>query len=256
MTREFSMDRRAYLKTVGALGASAAVAGCQDGSSETVVPGTNSGFPPFEYTEDGELVGFDIDLAEAIIERAGYEVGEWVDIEFDTLIPSANEGDLDLIAAGMTINDDRKESIDFSDSYWEASQAVLVQEDGDFQPESVEDLAEQRVGAQSGTTGESQVEDLIDDGTISDDDYRQYDNYTLAVQDLENGNVDAVVIDVPVAESFAESRPVTIAFTIDTGEQFGFGMRKDDDRLADINDALAELRDDGTYEDLVTEWFE
>jgi len=256
MTREFSMDRRAYLKTVGALGASAAVAGCQGGSNDTIVPGTNSGFPPFEYSEDGELVGFDIDLASEAIERAGYEVGDWVDIQFGSLIPSVKEGDLDLIAAGMTINPDRKEQIAFSNPYWESSQAVLVQEGGDFQPGSLEDLAGKRVGAQSGTTGESEVEDLISGGTISDSDYQQYDNYTLAVQDLENGNVDAVVIDVPVAESFAGNRAVTIAFKISTGEQFGFGMRKDDDRLADVNDALAEIREDGTYDDLVGEWFE
>jgi polar amino acid transport system substrate-binding protein len=254
------MDRRAYLKTVGAVGASAAVAGCTGatggGQTETIVPGTASGFPPFEFTQDGELVGFDVDLAEEVIDRAGYEQGEWVDIEFDSLIPSLTDGDIDLIAAAMTINDDRDETIDFSDPYWESNQAVLVREGGDFQPGSVEDLSGMRVGAQSGTTGLDQVEQLIEDGTISESDVRQYDNYTLAVQDLENGNVDAIVIDIPVAQNFAASRSVVVAFQIETGEQFGLGMREDDDRLSDINDALEEVRNDGTYEDLVAEWFE
>jgi len=256
MKREFSMDRRAYLKTVGAIGASAAVAGCQGGSDDTVVPGTASGFPPFEYTEDGELVGFDVALAEEAIDRAGYEVGEWVDIEFDSLTPSLLDGDLDLIAAAMTINDERDQQIDFSDPYWESNQAVLVQESGDFQPESTDDLEGMRVGAQSGTTGADQVEGLIEDGTVSESDYRQYDNYTLAVQDLENGNIDAIVIDIPVARNFAESRSVEVAFEIETGEEFGLGMREDDDRLSDVNSALNEMQEDGTYEDLVSEWFE
>ncbi|PSP77029.1 basic amino acid ABC transporter substrate-binding protein [Halobacteriales archaeon QS_1_68_20] len=253
------MDRRAYLRTVGAAGASAAIAGCLGGSGggdDVIVPGTASGFPPFEFTENGELVGFDVDLAEEVIDRAGYEVGDWVDVEFDTLIPSLNEGDIDLVAAAMTITEDRDETIDFSDPYYEANQAVLVQEGGDFNPSSVEDLEGNRVGAQSGTTGEDEVQALIDEGIVSESDYRQYDNYTLAVQDLENGNVDAIVIDIPVANNFADSRSVEIAFEIETGEEYGLGMREDDDRLSDVNDALAEIEEDGTYDDLVSEWFE
>ena len=255
MRREFSMDRRAYLKTVGAVGASAAVAGCQ-GGNDTITPGTASGFPPFEYTENGELVGFDIELAETVIEEAGYEVGEWVDIEFDSLTPSLTEGDIDLIAAAMTINDERDRQIDFSDPYWESNQAVLVREGGDFMPESTDDLSGVQVGAQSGTTGEDQVTQLIDDGVVEESDYNQYDNYTLAVEDLANGNVDAVVIDIPVARNFADSRDVVVAFEIETGEQFGLGMREDDDRLSDVNDALGTLQEDGTYDELVDKWFE
>lgn len=257
MARKFSMDRRAYLKTVGVVGTSAAVAGCSGGSdSETIVPGTNPGFPPFEYTQDGELVGFDIDLAEEMVDRAGYELGEWSEVDFGSLIPSVLDGDIDLIAAGMTIEPDRQEQIDFTDPYWESNQAVLVQEGGDFQPGSVDGLEGTRVGVQGGTTGESEAETLVEDGVIAGEDLRRYDNYTLAAQDLENGNIDAVIVDQPVAENFSSDRSVAIAFVIDTGEQFGMGMRPDDDRLSDMNDALAEIREDGTYDDLVAEWFE
>ena len=263
MTSDTTMDRRAYLAAVGAVGVTGALAGCTGGSgddeddgTDVINPGTAPGFPPFEYTEDGELVGFDVDLAEAAIERAGYEVGEWTEIEFDSLIPSLTQGNLDLIAAAMTINEDRQETIAFTDPYYESDQAVLVADEGDLSPESVDDLADQRVGAQSGTTGQDEVDALVDDGTVSADDTRQYDNYTLGVQDLENGNVDALIIDIPVARNFADGRAVTIAFTIETGEVYGMGMRQDDDRLADINDALAELEEDGTYDELVAEWFE
>ena len=196
------MDRRAYLKTVGAVGASAAVAGCQ-GGNDTITPGTASGFPPFEYTENGELVGFDVELAETVIEEAGYEVGEWVDIEFGSLTPSLTEGDIDLIAAAMTITGERDQQIDFSDAYYEANQGVLVRSGADFDPSSREDLEDSVVGAQSGTTGEQEVDKLVDDGIISEQDKQTYDNYELAVTDLKNGNIDAVIIDVPAAADFA-----------------------------------------------------
>lgn len=271
------MNRRAYLAAVGAAGVTG-VAGClggngdDDGSgngddgnesgngdddgNEVIIPGTASGFPPFEYTQDGELVGFDIDLTEEVIERAGYEVGDWEDIEFDSLIPSLTNGNIDLVAAAMTINEERAQQIAFSDPYYEANQAVLVRAGGDFQPEGESDLEGRVVGAQSGTTGEDEVERLIEEGVVDDGDYRQYDNYTLAVQDLENGNVDAIVIDIPVAENFSSSRDVEVAFTIETGEQYGLGMRQDDDRIEDINDALAEIQEDGTYDELVQRYFE
>lgn len=250
------MDRRAYLKSICGVTATGFVAGCLGDDEDTIVPGTASGFPPFEFTENGELVGFDIDLAEAVIGEAGYEVGEWVDIEFDSLIPSLTGGDIDLIAAAMTITEERAETIAFSEPYYQSDQAVLVHEDGDFQPNDVNDLEGRTVGAQAGTTGEGEVEALIDEGIVAEADYRQYDNYTLAVTDLENQNVDAIVIDIPVAENFADTRAVTVAFIIETGEEFGFGMRQDDDRLSDVNDAITALQDDSTFDDLVETWFE
>ncbi|UTF52169.1 basic amino acid ABC transporter substrate-binding protein [Natronosalvus rutilus] len=262
MTRRFDMDRRAYLKTVGAAGATAGVAGCLGdvlggGDEDVIVPGTASGFAPFEFiNEDDELVGFDIDLAEETIDRAGYEVGDWTDTEFDSLIPSLTEGNIDFIAAGMTINEERQEAIAFSDPYYESDQAVLVAAGSDVDASAVEDLEGLIVGAQGGTTGLDEAEALVEEGILEEDDLRQYDNYPLAVEDLENGNVDAIIIDIPVAQNFASGRDVEVAFEIETGEVFGFGMRQDDDRLGDINDALGEIRDDGTYEDLIETWFE
>lgn len=255
MAREFQLDRRAYLRTVGMAGASAAVAGCLGGSDEDViVPGTASGFPPFEFREEGDLVGFDIDLAEAVIDEAGYEAGEWVDMEFDSLIPALNDEEIDLIAAAMTIDPER--AVAFSEPYYEADQGILVADNG-FDPQELEDLEDRRVGAQAGTTGEELVEtQLIDAGIIAEDDYRAYDNYTLAVEDLESGNIDAVVVDTPVADTFADDRAVRVAFVVETNESFGFGMRDEDERLEDINDGLAAVKEDSRYDDLVSQWFE
>lgn len=259
MSTDHGITRRAYLKVAGMVGGGIGLAGCLGDDTDTIIPGTASGFPPFEFYESDaqdELVGFDIDLAEAVIEEAGYEVGDWSDIEFDTLTTSLQQEEIDLIAAAMTITDERDESIDFSDPYYEADQAILVRENG-FDPQSFEDMEGIGVAAQSGTTGESLVEsELIDTGLIDEADYRGLDNYTLAITDLENGAVDAVVVDLPVAQQFADTRDVRIAFIHETGEQFGFGMREGDDRIEDINEALGTLMDDGTYDELVQEWFE
>jgi polar amino acid transport system substrate-binding protein len=229
------------------------------GGSEGIVAGTASGFPPFEETVDGELQGFDIDLLEAVLDETEFELEEWEDFNsFDSLIPGLQNDRIDVIAAAMTITDDRKQSISFTDPYYDANQAILVRAGGDFQPSSLDDLSGKRVGAQRGTTGESVVQDeLVEPGKLSESNYKGYDNYTLAVTDLENENIDAVVLDTPVADSFESDRDVETAFTYETGEQYGFGVRQDDDDLREaLNDGLEVVMEDGTYEELTKKWFQ
>jgi len=259
MERKFThdMDRRTYLTVVGAgsVAGLTGLAGCTDGGGggEELTPGTAPGFPPFEIREDGEITGFDVELLEAIVDETEYELADWEAFEFDSLIPALTNDRIDVIAAAMTINDDRDETIDFTDPYYNADQAVLVQEGGDFQPGSLDDLEGRQVGAQSGTTGEGVIQDAdwYDEGS-----YNSYGNYVLAVEDLQNGNIDAIVLDTPVAETFAADRPVEVAFTVETGERYGFGLREDDDDVESaLNDGLETVMDDGTYEDLTREWF-
>ena len=249
------LNRRTYLKGVGGTGVALSVAGCASllggGGGDEITPGTAAGFRPFEFRNDsGELVGFDIDLLSAVVEQTNYQLGDWQDLQFDTLITSLQNEKIDAIAAAMTITEDRDQSIDFSNPYYDANQAVLVREGGDFQPGSKSDLSGHRVGAQQGTTGESQAQEAV-----SGDNYSGYSNYVLAVEDLVNGNVDAVIVDTPVAQAFLD-RSVEIAFTIQTGEQYGFGARTDDDDLVEaLNQGLATVRDNGTYEELTKKWF-
>lgn len=259
-----NLNRRTFLKSVGGTGVALSVAGCSQltgggggGGSNTITPGTASGFPPFEFVnEDGELVGFDIDLLSAVVEETDYELGEWEDLEFGQLITSLDNGNIDVIAAAMTINDERDQTIDFTEPYYDANQAVLVREEGDFRPEGREDLEDRPVGAQSGTTGESEVDALVEDGIISQSQKSTYENYVLAVQDLVNGNIDAVIVDTPVAETFVANRPVVTAFTIQTGEQYGFGVREDaSDLQSALNEGLATVQENGTYRELTQEWF-
>jgi polar amino acid transport system substrate-binding protein len=206
--------------------------------------------------EGEEIVGFDIDLLEAVVEQTDYTFSGWEDFEFDSLTPALLNNNIDVIAAGLTINEDRDQTIDFSDPYYSSDQAIVVRSNGDFSPGSLSDLADRPVGAQKGTTGESTVQDELVGDEITQSQYNAYDNYVLAIQDLENGNVDAVVIDVPVANSFASNRPVEVAFVYETGERFGFGVREDDDaRQSALNDGLATVRENGTYEELTQKWF-
>jgi polar amino acid transport system substrate-binding protein len=228
------------------------------GETTTITAGTAPGFPPFEIKEGGELTGFDVELLEAVVAAApGYELGGWQEFEFSGLIPALTNDRIDVIAAAMTITEERKQTIAFSDPYYEADQSVLVREGGDFSPQSLDDLGGHPIGAQKGTTGEDVVKtELIEAGTLNQSNYKAYGNYTLAVQDLQNNNIDAIVLDKPVAQTFQAQRDVTVAFTYETGEQYGFGLRDgDEDLTTAINEGLATVQDDGTYEELRNEWF-
>ncbi|MHC3437098.1 transporter substrate-binding domain-containing protein [Natrialbaceae archaeon A-gly3] len=255
-----TLTRRDTLQYGGGIAALALTAGFlqDDEEVEGVVVGTEAGFPPFEMIEDGEIVGFDVDLTEAVLEEAeGYELEEWRDMEFGSLIPALQDGSIDLIAAAMTITEEREEEIAFSDPYFSADQSVLVAEDADFQPESFEDFDGQTVGSQVGTTGEGVVqEELIEEGRIDDADFSSYDSFVLAVEDLERGIVDAIVIDEPVGETFADDRDVEVAFVFETGEEFGLGVRQDEEELLEaVNEGLETIEEDSTYDELVSEWF-
>ncbi|MFB6223880.1 MAG: transporter substrate-binding domain-containing protein [Haloarcula sp.] len=256
------LSRRQYLSTVGGTAVAVSLAGCSgggggDGGSTEITAGTAPGFPPFEMKQDGELVGFDVDLLEAVIDETEYTLAGWEEFEFKSLIPALTNDNIDVVAAGMTINDERDKTIDFSDPYYSSNQAIVVSDDGEFSPEALADLSGQPIGAQKGTTGESVVQDeLIKPGDLDESNYNSYGNYVLAVEDLQNGNIDAIVIDKPVAQTFAAQRPVSIAFTYETGENFGFGVREDDDEFTQaLNDGLSTVRDGNTYQELTNKWF-
>ncbi|NKE36943.1 basic amino acid ABC transporter substrate-binding protein [Natronococcus sp. JC468] len=263
------VDRREYLTLAGGAGVATTIglAGCledaENGDGEgdnggngdggqTIVPGTAPGFEPFEMNVDGELVGFDIDLLEAVVAETDYELGDWQELEFDGLMPALENENIDVIAAAMTINEERQETIAFSEPYYSADQSVLVQSGGDVEVGDLEDLEGLEVGAQSGTTGEGIIEDELGD----DVSYTSYDNYVLAVQELERGTLDAIVIDEPVAESFANDREVEVAFTFETGEEYGFGVRQDDGDLQEaLSEGIAAVEESGEYDEITQEWF-
>lgn len=272
MAREFDMDRRAYLSTVGAAGM-AGIAGCPDDrdgdendtdtQNDTSEPGddamslaTAADFPPFAYTEEGALVGFDVELAETVVERAGYEVDTWVDIRFDALVTELNAEQFDLVAAAVSVTERRQEEVAFSTPYYETDQSVVVASNGEFDPEEESDLEGRLVGAQSGTTSAAEVDRLVESEVVDGDDYRQFADFSRSMEALVDGDLEAVFVDRSVGSRLAAEGDVEVAFTIETGEEYALAMRTDDDRREDVDEALTEVMEDGTYEDLVAEYVE
>ena len=235
-----------------------AFSGCVEEDENKVIIGTSADFPPFEYLDDdGNIIGFDIDMTKGILEDLGYTV-EVKDITFDSLIPSLQTGKIDVIAAAMTITAEREEQVDFTDPYYEADQSVLVVESSPIELNNIIDLQNYTVGSQTGTTGAAWVEEhLVDNGTMSEQNFSRYDTYTLAVLDLINENIDAVVLDKPVAEAFVANRDVKIIETIITGESYGLAVEEGNaDLLAELNQGLADLMDTEDWTTLVTTYFE
>lgn len=214
--------------------------------------GTNAEFPPFEYVDDnGEPDGFDVALIKAIGEKLGVSV-EVENMEFDSLVSSIGNK-IDVAIAGMTVTDERKNSVDFSNSYYDAVQYVIVPEGSEIA--TFDDLAGKAIGVQLGTTGDFIASDDVDGASVS-----QYNKAVDAVNDLINGRVDCVIIDKNPALVF-ESKFTGQVKAID-GAQFNFevedyaiALPKGDVMLADqINQALDELKADGTFDKLVEEY--
>lgn len=216
--------------------------------------GTNAEFPPFEYVDDnGEPDGFDVALIKAIGEKLGVEVVV-ENMEFDSLV-AAIGSKIDVAIAGMTVTDERKESVDFSDAYYDAVQYVIVPDGSDIA--SAADLAGKAIGVQMGTTG-----DFIATDDVEGSDVSRYNKGVDAVNDLINGRVDCVIIDknpALVFESTFEGQVKAIP-----GEQFEFGTEEyaiaipkgDAALLSQVNNALEEIKADGTFDELVKQYIE
>jgi ABC-type amino acid transport substrate-binding protein len=221
------------------------------GGMETITVASDIAYPPFEYTEDGEPVGFDIDLMNEIGERAGF-TPEYQNVTFDGIIGGLGSNLYDASISAMTITPEREEQIDFSDPYFNADQSLLVPSDGDIQ--SVDDLGEAVVGVQLGTTGASKAEEFQADGKLAE--VRTFDTIEDAFAALENGQVDAIINDLPVsqAEADASDGALEVVETIPTGEQYGVAFPTDSELVEPTNQALQEIKDDGTYVKIYKQW--
>ena len=210
---------------------------------------TNATFPPYEMTTDsGEIEGIDVDTAKAIAEKLGLEL-QIDDMEFDAALLSVQQGKADIAMAGITVTDERMAVMSFSDSYATGIQSVIVPEGSDIA--SVDDLAGKKIGTQRGTTGYIYCsDDFGDDAVVA------YDNGLTAVQALNNGQVDAVVIDNEPAKAYVESNPgLKILDTSYAEEDYAIGMNKSNTALLEaVNAALEELKADGTLQAIVDKY--
>lgn len=208
---------------------------------------TNPPYEPFEYEEDGEIVGLDIALTGEIAEDLGVELRP-LTTGFDAIESGAalNAQQCDIAASAITITDERKKNVDFSDAYFDADQGVLVAAGTQVDDES--GLEGLKIGVQQATTGASWVEEQGLEGV-------QFEDLGLQIQALRNGQVDAVVNDVTVLEPYA-SGDLSVAFVVPTGEQYGFAIRKGNTALVEAaNETLTRITGDGTYDELVAEYF-
>lgn len=220
----------------------------------TVEPGklimsTNAAFPPYEMTTDsGEFEGIDIETAQAIADKLGLEL-QIDDMDFDAALLAVQQGKADMVMAGVTVTDERQNVMDFTDSYATGIQSIIVKEDSDIA--SVDDLAGKKIGTQRGTTGYLYCSDDFGDENVV-----AYDNGLTAVQMLNNGQVDCVVIDNAPAKEFIAANPgLKLLDTAYVEESYAIGIGKGNTELKDaINTALEELKADGTLQAIVDKY--
>lgn len=216
---------------------------------DVVIVGTNPTFEPFEYQdESGNMTGFDLDLMAAIGEDQGFDV-EFKSLEFDALVGAITTGNIDVVASGMSITPERLKSVAFADPYMDASLGIMVAADSDIA--SKEDLAGKALGAQIGTTGADEVNAMKDDGTIAD--AKILDNYNTCIQELLNGGIDAIIIDIPVAQAFMAKQGDKVKLVGEpyVADYYGLAVKKDNTELQEkLNKGLANLIENGKFEEL------
>lgn len=253
-----------YLKTIFALAMSAtmifAAVGCssqepapssdepqESASGEVLTMATNAEFPPYEFYEAGDVVGIDVEIAGAIAETMGKTL-KVEDMAFDSIIPALSAGKADIGAAGMTVTEDRKASVDFTDTYVKASQVIIVKADN-AEIAGPDDVAGKTIGVQLGTTGDIYASDVTDN-------VERYNKGFEAVQALAQGKIDAVIIDDQVAKALAaDNADVKVLDTPFTEEEYAIAVKKGNTELVEqINQALTELKESGKLQEIVDKY--
>jgi polar amino acid transport system substrate-binding protein len=262
--------RRAALRLAGALTLAAlaaplltacgkkaedSAAGPAPAPARVLVVATDAAYAPFQFqNERGEIVGFDIDLMRAVASQAGFEV-RFVNTPWEGIFNGLRQGDSDLVVSAVTITEERRQSLSFSEPYFDAVQLITARQDSPVS--GFADLATLRVGVQTGTTGDEVVTQLLGRDSTR---IRRFESTPLALKELEAGGVDAVVADNGVVDHYVANNPGgnfrTVSDTSFTPEQYGIVVRQGQDELLQrVNDALNAIRADGTYDRIYTRWF-
>lgn len=257
---------------ITAIFATLALVGCKD--SNYLYVATEAGFAPFEYMEKSEIVGFDIDLIDAVAKKIGYKGVKVESMAFTSVIPSVQKKKFDVAVAGITVTVERKEQVAFSNTYFNASQTIIYKgEQKDFADEDAiwEYLKGKKIGVVTGFSGDIMITDAVEknvntededsyDGFLKDTGVKivRYTDAGKAANALANGNdIDVIVLDYDPAKSIASKIANLYASDVKIGdEQYAIAVnKKNTDLLEKINTALEELKTDGTYETLKTKYF-
>ncbi|KPP98738.1 transporter substrate-binding domain-containing protein [Marinobacter sp. HL-58] len=243
--------KTSWFKTLGtALVVSVASTGLQ---AETLKAVTDPSFVPFEMQNDeGEMVGFDMDILAEVAERAGFEY-DLKTMDFNGIIPALQSGNVDLAIAGITITEKREEVVDFSDPYYDSGLRILVSKDNDDIKE-FDDLEGKKVGTKTGSTSYDYLKKNLEEN----DDVTPYPGSSDMYMALMSGSVDAVFYDAPNVGYFAstkgEGRVKTVGDLYE-GQQYGIALKEGSEWVEKVNEALKEMKDDGTYDEIHEEWF-
>lgn len=218
----------------------------------TITVATSADYPPMEYMDGKEIKGFDPALMQEIGDRLGLKV-ELKNQAFDSLVTAVAGGSsVDAAISAITIDDERAEQVDFTDSYYDSNLAVVVLKDAKFQKKEDLNSAELKIGAQSGSSGEAWAKE-----NLKKADYTPFQETPDLLQALRTGKIDAAIYDDPVAEAHVagEYKDMTVLEVIPTGEQYGIIVNKDNPELtAAFNKTLKEIVEDGTYDKLIKEY--
>lgn len=232
---------------------SAMLFGCkksETAASDTLIVGTNAEFPPFEYIEQGQIVGFDVDLMNEISKLTGKKV-EFKNMAFDSLLIAMQTGKINCIISGMTATDERRQHVNFSTPYFVSKQAVIVPENSNIQ--KFEDLKGKKIGVVIGYTGDMVVTDMYKDTSS----ITRYEATGQAIMALTAGKVDATVLDMePAKEYVANNEGIKVLDTALAEEEYSIALPKDKTALLDeINKALQTLKENGTYDKIYAKYF-
>ena len=229
--------------------ASEEATGGAEAAGGTLVMATNAEFPPYEYYEDGDIVGIDVEIAKAIAAKLGMEL-QIEDMAFDAIIPAVTSGKADFGAAGMTVTEERQRSVEFTDTYANSNQVAIVKEDSDITGSDA--LAGKIIGVQLGTTGDALATE-IKDATVE-----RYNKGLEAVQSLTQGKIDAVVIDQATAEAFVKkTEGIKILEEKMSEEEYAIAIKKGNMELVEkMNEAIKELKEEGKIDEIVAKYMD
>jgi glutamine transport system substrate-binding protein len=227
------------------------------GKGETkkkIIVGTDAAFAPFEYMDKGKIVGFDVDLLDAVMKEAGMDY-ELKNIGWDPLFAAVQGKEIDMAISGITINDKRKQTYDFSVPYFESTHMIMVKENSPIK--NALDLKGKTVGVQNGTTGQAAVEKLLGKENKN---IKKFENTVVAIMDLLNGGVEAVVTDNAVASEYVKNNPDKKIKTIADPEHFesefyGLMFPKGSDLKPKVDEALKKVMESGKYAEIYKKWF-
>lgn len=222
--------------------------------SGKLVMGTNAEFEPFEYHEvvDGQpqIVGFDIDVCKIIADKLGVEL-VIEDMDFDGLIPALESGSIDMIAAGMTATEERAKSVNFSESYFDASQVIIIRQDDDS-IKGREDLKDKKLGVQLGTTGDLEASKE----EVGAAEVVKFNKAPEAIEDLKSGRIDAVILDQAPARAYvSQNEGLIILDERLTQETYSLACQKGDEKFTEfLNSVIKDIKESGVYDELLEKY--